>query len=136
MICDDLRPAQKLSKLVLTLCNDFGRILTWPLSTGPCRFCGLLAEAWKSFQRNFGVYGCVARLLFSPSYSQNCRKKQQILKNDTFILCAKPCYWESRKPLHLKPGHLKMAFFSARCLFDGAWGIALDRARGWPRYCR
>ena len=34
------------------------------------------------------------------------------------VSASKP--WGSPKPIHLKPGHLKMAFFSARCRLDGA----------------
>ena len=53
--------------------------------------------------------------------------------------------WGSPQPIHLKPGHLKMAFVTARCLLDGAFpvqtapslsrrrfpcGISLERAGG------
>ena len=31
--------------------------------------------------------------------------------------------WGSPKPIHLKPGHLKMAFSSARCCLDGAFFV-------------
>ena len=31
--------------------------------------------------------------------------------------------WGNPKPIHLKPGHLKMAFFSARCRLDGAFFV-------------
>ena len=31
-----------------------------------------------------------------------------------FILTRQARFWGSPKPIHLKPGHLKMAFFSAR----------------------
>ena len=31
--------------------------------------------------------------------------------------------WGSPQSLHLKPGHLKMAFFSARCCLDGAFSV-------------
>ena len=33
------------------------------------------------------------------------------------------CQWGSPKPIHLKPGHLKVAFFSARCHLDGAFFV-------------
>ena len=31
--------------------------------------------------------------------------------------------WGSSKPIYLKPGHLKMAFFSARSRLDGAFFV-------------
>ena len=34
-----------------------------------------------------------------------------------------PTLWGIPKPLHLKPGHLKMAFFSARRRLDGAFSV-------------
>ena len=33
------------------------------------------------------------------------------------------CSPRTSKPIHLKPGHLKMAFFSARCRLDGAFSV-------------
>ena len=56
----------------------------------PRALWGLGSE--MAFQPEFGAYWGLARVLKSPSNSQNCRKKQNYLNKGTFIFCAKPWY--------------------------------------------
>ena len=41
----------------------------------------------------------------------------------TYTSCLEGPRWGSPKPIHLKPGHLEMAFFTARCRLDGTFPV-------------
>ena len=96
--------------------------------SGPNPGWGQFVFFVRSFLNNFGIQGFLWSLSTRPAGSQCKARKGNKEKADASSgsrLVGRSnsltAFWGSPKPIHLKPGHLKMAFFAARCRLDGAF---------------
>ena len=94
-----------------------------------CNFSDLKSNLKKwtlSFSSLFSRVPCFSSLRVSKSLLWDFRDCFETVP-DTFWMghtVLPPIrLWGSPKPIHLKPGHLKMAFFSARWRLDGAFFV-------------